>query len=85
MTISRRTFVVASGLAASAPLIGYVLSRSAGAAPLPQASVLQTIAVGADASEVILKIDGWDLVGDTPTPANVRWISLGSSWRSAWR
>lgn len=88
MTISRRTFIVGSGLAASAPFIGNALSRSANAAPLPQAAIPRTfIAVGTAASEFALRIDGWELANDTSpsSGASAVWISLGRSWRSTWR
>ena len=77
MTISRRRFIVGSGIAASAPFIAHLLPRSPQAEPL---------AVATTTKDVVMKINGWDLDGEASSCGTAAiWISVGQSWRSPWR
>jgi hypothetical protein len=81
MRISRRTFILGTGLAAAAPALASWLPRDAIAAPASQPDA------DATGNDVAFRIEGWDLPGRAPrAPAGDEvWISVGRSWRTAWR
>jgi len=70
MTIDRRTFVAGAASTAFAPAI----------ALLP----VDILTPATDSSRLVLKIDGRSLQDENAT-ANVVWIRIGHSWRTAWR
>ncbi|MFO1313388.1 MAG: hypothetical protein U1F41_15135 [Burkholderiales bacterium] len=72
MTITRRTFLMSSGVVVAAPVLANVLPRFA-----------EQHGRRAPASEEpVLKIEGWS-GGDVD--ANAVWINVGPTWRTAWR
>jgi hypothetical protein len=70
MTIDRRTFVAGTASAALAPTI----------ALLPVNIPTPATASG----RLVLKIEGWSRQDENGT-ADVAWIRIGHSWRTAWR
>jgi hypothetical protein len=87
MTISRRTFILVSGLVPAAPLLASLPLRSAHAESVLSRQPRQQAAYAADANEIALKIDGWHvgINGPTASEGGEVWITVGTSWRSAWR
>jgi hypothetical protein len=69
MTIDRRDFVTGAALAVMAPALP----------PLPASP--PTVATGL--SPLALRIEGWS--DPEESGADVAWIRIGHSWRTAWR
>lgn len=72
MTITRRTFLLSSGVLVTAPVLANVLP------PFAE----QHGRRGQPSNELLLKIEGWSR-GDVD--ANAVWINVGPTWRTAWR
>lgn len=89
MAIDRRTFLLATGLSATAPALAGLLSipaiaqHSAAQPPDALPSPIGT-APNCDTDGVTFGIDGWALCDNAPA-AGVVLISVNRSWRSAWR
>ena len=72
MRMTRRTFILGSGVMAAAPVL-------ANAFPPPRER-RRPVDPGTD--DVHLEIAGWSRGGED---ANALWITVGASWRTAWR
>jgi hypothetical protein len=80
MKIGRRTFILATGLAAAAPAFAkvFALARTYASPPaLPQ-------------DHLVFKIDGWSdsdpvSIGGASAAGEEMWVSVSRSWRTAWR
>jgi hypothetical protein len=70
--MTRRTFILGSGVMAAAPVL---------ANAFPPLRVRRRL-VDPSTDDVHLKIAGWSQGGED---ANAVWITVGSSWRTAWR
>ena len=77
MLISRRTFIVMTGLLPAAPLAARVTAVST-SAQMP----LRIASSKVDARELLLKIDGWNV---HEPGGNDAWFTINRSWRTAWR
>jgi len=80
MAIARRTFVLGTGLVASAPAFAHLLLSSSAhstAAPLQPGSPGTAPAL----ADVEFKIHGWD----HDRGGDQLWLSINQSWRTAWR
>jgi len=81
MKIGRRTFILATGLAAAAPAFAKVFAVARTYASPPPASLQD---------HLVFKVDGWSAsdpvsIGGAPQPGEEVWISVSRSWRTAWR
>ena len=72
MTMTRRTFLLSSGVIVASPVLANALLR------LEEHRDDRT----SDANDIVLKIEGWSQGGDE---TNAVWINVGPSWRTAWR
>ena len=89
MTIDRRTFLLGTGLVATAPVLAGLASLPAMAqrleAPPPgELPPVTGAAPGSGNESVAFGIDGWG-PGDSARDADVVLICINQSWRSAWR
>ena len=89
MTIDRRTFLLGTGLVATAPVLAGLASLPALAQhvetpPQGELSPVTRAAPGSGNESVAFGIDGWG-PGDNAQDADVILISVNQSWRSAWR
>ena len=89
MTIDRRTFLLRTGLVATAPMISGLVSLPAMGQRL-KAPPLDTVPPGSEAvpspanDGIAFGIDGWR-IGDDAQDADMVLFSINQSWRSAWR
>jgi len=72
MTMTRRTFLLSSGVIVASPVLANAWPRFD---ELPDRR-------SSEANDVVLKIEGWSQGGDD---ANAVWINVGPAWRTAWR
>ena len=72
MMMTRRAFLLSSGVLIAQPAL---------ANAVPQRPEHQDLRI-LEANDVVLKIVGWSNGGDD---ANAVWITIGPSWRTAWR
>lgn len=88
MNMTRRTFILSTGLVAAAPALASVLTTS----PNPESSVLPS-AVGLQSDppmtataryDLPFRIHGWE-PRDEMTTDERTWISINRSWRATWR
>ena len=89
MTIDRRTFLLGTGLVATAPVLAGLASLPAmaqrlEAQPPDELPPVAGAAPGSGNESVAFGIDGWG-PGDNAQDADVVLISVNQSWRSAWR
>jgi hypothetical protein len=89
MTIDRRTFLVGTGLAATAPVLAGLVSlpamaqRREAASPDVLPATRQTAPVAPD-DAVVFGIAGWS-VGNKAPDSDTILFNLNQSWMSAWR
>jgi hypothetical protein len=79
--LGRRSFLIACGVAVTAPAVAKSLPLLPTRSRLPLQTVLEETY-----EAPVLQIEGWD----TPVVANETahsqvWISVNRSWRTAWR
>ena len=88
MNMTRRAFILSTGVVAAAPALASVLTTS----PNPETSVLPS-AVGLQSGlpmtatagyDLPFRIHGWE-PRDERTTDERTWISIDRSWRAAWR
>ena len=88
MNMTRRTFILSSGLVAAAPALASVLTT----APDPESSMLRSAAdlqsdlpvTEAAGYDLPFRIDGWEPREEIAADERM-WISINQSWRAAWR
>ena len=68
--IDRRSFVAGTALVALTPALHWLPAQL----PTPETAT----------DRLVLMIEGWS-VPDENAPADVAWIRIGRSWRTAWR
>ncbi len=73
MTMTRRTFLLTSGVMVAAPILADALPRDL-------RERIDHLAATTDG--LTLRMDGWDSGTDDP---NAVWLAVGRSWRSDWR
>ena len=88
MNMTRRTFILSSGLVAATPALASVLKASSNPGPsgLPSAVNLQADQpVMATATyDLPFKIDGWEPREEVAADEQL-WLSINQSWRTSWR
>jgi hypothetical protein len=88
MNMTRRTFILSTGLVAAAPSLASMLTTSPkpGSSMLPSAGGLQSdLPVTKTAGyDLPFRIDGWE-PREKMAPDERMWISINQSWRAAWR
>ena len=76
--IRRRSFLLASGAIAAAPVLARLTPRPmAGEAP-----ALAPLPATGGAQDLALRIAGWESPTDRDTDG---WVQINSSWRATWR
>ena len=85
MTMSRRTFIVVTGLVPASPLLASLPIRSTYAESPSRLDRQRHLVHGSDANDLVLKIEGWEEAGANAPVEGELWITIGPSWRSAWR
>ena len=92
MKIARRTFLVAAGVFAASPVLANLLASASdtGTRTLPLSAPLPPLADAADQTDLVFKIDGWNVrdplsIDRVPAAGDEVWISVNQSWRTAWR
>ena len=89
MTIDRRTFLLRTGLVATAPMISGLVSLPAmgqrlEAPPLDEVPTGNGTVPSSGNDGVAFGIDGWR-IGDDAQDADMVLFSINQSWRSSWR
>ena len=70
----RRTFLITCGGVVAAPAFAHFgLPMAAGGPPASLAAM---------PSNLVLRIDGWDVPADSESDV---WVQVNSSWRATWR
>jgi hypothetical protein len=79
--LGRRSFLIACGVAATAPVVAKSLPLLATRSRLPVQTVLDETY-----ETPVLQIEGWDTPVVSKEMAHSQvWISVSRSWRAAWR
>jgi len=88
MNMTRRTFILGTGLVAAAPALASALTTSSNprSSMLPSAGSLQSDmpAMETAGNDLIFRIDGWEPRQEMVADERM-WISINQSWRAAWR
>ena len=88
MSMSRRTFILSTGLVAAVPVFAGVHTRSfnAGSSVLPSAVSLQSDLPVTEAAgyDLPFRINGWEPREEMAADERL-WISINQSWRATWR
>jgi hypothetical protein len=88
MSMSRRTFILSTGLVAAVPAFASVLTTlpNAGLSVLPSAGRSQSNLPATEAAgyDLPFRINGWEPREEMAADERM-WISINQSWRATWR